>query len=244
MKGKSTAGITSPGPGSEITSQELTSGMNFPILQLQELHRSHVFPDVDHPSKALSNVFPEKRQGGIFAGLHMPACRFSSPLPAAASTGVSRDNGRVNRERPDITDLGNDDRRLSRRFYSPILLFESYAVNLRLCVPRRDLGPPPSAMCPWTPGSGVRAVHRPWQNDHGRARTSPRTGAKKATDGAGRSSYADRPRPDSPSDLAFQDACSVSSSPSSPGSCPSSRVPRASAMRWLAAVAWPSMQCA
>jgi hypothetical protein len=58
--------------------------MNFPILQLQELHRSRVFPDVDHPSKALSNVFPEKRQGGIFAGLHMPVCRFSSPLPAAA----------------------------------------------------------------------------------------------------------------------------------------------------------------
>jgi len=74
----------------------------------QELHRSRVFPDVDHPSKALSNVFTEKRQGGIFAGLHMPACRFSSPLPAAASTGVSRGNGRVNRDQPDITDLGND----------------------------------------------------------------------------------------------------------------------------------------
>jgi hypothetical protein len=63
--------------------------MNFPILQLQELHRSRAFPDVDHPSKALSNVFPEKRQGGIFARLHMPVCRFSSPLPAAASTGIS-----------------------------------------------------------------------------------------------------------------------------------------------------------
>jgi hypothetical protein len=50
--------------------------MNFPILQLQELHRSRVFPDVDHPSKALSNVFPEKRLDGIFAGLHMPAGRF------------------------------------------------------------------------------------------------------------------------------------------------------------------------
>lgn len=50
--------------------------MNFPILRLQELHRSRVFPDVDHPSKALSNVFTEKRQDGIFAGLHMPAGRF------------------------------------------------------------------------------------------------------------------------------------------------------------------------
>ena len=50
--------------------------MNFPILQLQELHRSRVFPDVDHPSKALSNVFPEKRRDVILAGLHMPVCRF------------------------------------------------------------------------------------------------------------------------------------------------------------------------
>jgi UDP:flavonoid glycosyltransferase YjiC (YdhE family) len=50
--------------------------MNCPILQLLELHRSRVFPDADHPSKALSNVFTEKRQDGIFAGLHMPAGRF------------------------------------------------------------------------------------------------------------------------------------------------------------------------
>src|SRR5207237_602518 len=42
--------------------------------------------------------------------------------------------------------------RLSRRFYSPILLFEAYAANLRLCVPRRDLGPPPSAMRPCARG--------------------------------------------------------------------------------------------
>ena len=44
--------------------------------------------------------------------------------------------------------LGSNQRRLSRRFYSPILLFETYATDLRLCVPRRDLGPPPSAMRP------------------------------------------------------------------------------------------------
>jgi hypothetical protein len=37
---------------------------------------------------------------------------------------------------------------LSRRFYSPILLFEAYAPNVPLCVPRRDSGPPPSAMRP------------------------------------------------------------------------------------------------
>jgi len=44
--------------------------------------------------------------------------------------------------------LGSNQRRLSRRFYSPILLFEAYAPNVPLCVPRRDSGPPPSAMRP------------------------------------------------------------------------------------------------
>ena len=51
--------------------------MNFPILQLQELHRSRVFPDVDHPSKALSNVFQEKRQDADlcrFAHASWPVC--------------------------------------------------------------------------------------------------------------------------------------------------------------------------
>jgi hypothetical protein len=76
---------------------------------------------------------------------------------------------------------------------------------------------------------------------HGRARTSPRTGAEKATDGAGGSGHADRPRPDSRSDLPFQDACSMSPSSSLPGSSSSSWMPRASEVRWLAAVAWPSM---
>jgi hypothetical protein len=48
------------------------------------------------------------------------------------------------------------------------------------------------------------------------------------------------------SDLAFQDACSLSSSPSSPGSDSGrvSWVPRASAIRWFAASDYPSMQCA
>jgi hypothetical protein len=50
--------------------------VNFPILQLQELHRGRVFPDAYHPSKAPSNVFPEKRPVVIFAGLYMPVCRF------------------------------------------------------------------------------------------------------------------------------------------------------------------------
>src|SRR5271165_4375137 len=88
--------------------------------------------------------------------------------------------------------LGSNQRRLSRRFYSPILLFESYAADLRLCHPRRDLGRPPSAMRPWALGLGVRAARRPWQ-------TRLRTGTEKPTDGhgqahgrAGASGYADR----------------------------------------------------
>jgi hypothetical protein len=55
--------------------------------------------------------------------------------------------------------------RRSRRFYSPSLLPESPAADLRLCVSRRDFGPPPSAMRPWAPGSGGRGIH-------GRARTA------------------------------------------------------------------------
>src|SRR5271157_3590739 len=67
--------------------------------------------------------------------------------------------------------------------------------------------------------SGPRTVGEPATDGHGpahgRPRTSPRTGAEKATDGAGGSGYADRSRPDSRSDLPFQDACSMSPSPSS-----------------------------
>ena len=50
--------------------------------------------------------------------------------------------------------LGSNQRRLSRRFYSPILLFESSIANLRLCVSRRNLRPSPSAMCPWAGSPG------------------------------------------------------------------------------------------
>ena len=45
-----------------------------------------------------------------------------------------------------FTMLAGSNRTLSRRFYSPILLFEAYAPNVPLCVPRRDSGLPPSAM--------------------------------------------------------------------------------------------------
>jgi hypothetical protein len=84
--------------------------------------------------------------------------------------------------------LGSNQRRLSRRFYSTLLLFESYADDLRLCASRRDLGPPPSAIRPWTPGSGVRAVQGPCVN-------RPRTGTDRPTDGHGPAHGRERKRP-------------------------------------------------
>ena len=140
--------------------------------------------------------------------------------------------------------VDSNHRRRSRRFYSPLAPPESPPADQRVRRSRRDCGLPPSAMRPWAPGSGGRTAH-------GRRRNWPRTRAKrptdaggKATDGAGGSGHADRSRPDSRPDLPFQDACSLSPSPSSPGSCSASPVPRASVMRWLAASACPSMQWA
>ena len=74
--------------------------------------------------------------------------------------------------------LGSNQRRLSRRFYSPSLLAEADAADQRIRASRCDSGPPPSAMRPCEPGSGaVKATD----------------GGAEATDGAGRSGYADRP---------------------------------------------------
>ena len=72
--------------------------------------------------------------------------------------------------------LGSNQRRLSRRFYTPSLLAELPPADQRLCASRHDLGLPPSAMRPWVPGSGGRA-------GRGRSRTGPRTGADRPTDG-------------------------------------------------------------
>src|SRR5689334_10653955 len=74
--------------------------------------------------------------------------------------------------------LGSNQRRLSRRFYSPLAV--------RGC------------RVPWYERSTDRGG-----TAHGRPRTSARTGAEKATDGAGGSGYADRSHPDSRSDLPF-----------------------------------------
>ena len=62
--------------------------------------------------------------------------------------------------------LGSNQRRLSRRFYNPSLLPEAHAADQRGRGPRRDSGPPPSAMRPCAPGLV-----------HGRGRKKPRTGA-------------------------------------------------------------------
>jgi Integrase core domain len=75
--------------------------------------------------------------------------------------------------------LGSNQRRLSRRFYSTLLLSEAYSADLRLCASRQDLGWPSSAMRPWTPSSGVRAVGRPSQ-------AGPRTATDQSTDGGGK----------------------------------------------------------
>jgi hypothetical protein len=84
--------------------------------------------------------------------------------------------------------MGSNHRRLSRRFYSTLLLPESPPADQRIRRSRHVCGPPPSAMRPWVPGFGVRA-------GHGRARTSPRTGAEKATDGGGKGHGRGRKRP-------------------------------------------------
>ena len=95
--------------------------------------------------------------------------------------------------------LGSNQRRLSRRFYSPSLLTEEPGADQHIRVSMRDLGLPPSAMRPWVPGSVGRAAR-------GRMRNGPRTGAAEATDGAGGSGYADRPPRLFTSDLAFLDS--------------------------------------
>jgi hypothetical protein len=74
--------------------------------------------------------------------------------------------------------LGSNQRRLSRRFYSPLAPPESPPADLHLRRSRRDSGLPPSAMRPWAADSGaVRA--------HGRRRNGPRTRTGRTTDEVG-----------------------------------------------------------
>ena len=122
--------------------------------------------------------------------------------------------------------LGSNQRRLSRRFYRPLLLPEVHAADQHIRHSRRRSAPWPSAMRPWASGLV-----------HGRG----------GTHGRGRWERLRRPSARLyASELALQDACALSSSPSSPDSDPGrvSWAPRASVIRLFAASACPSMQCA
>ena len=90
--------------------------------------------------------------------------------------------------------LGSNQRRLSRRFYSPSLLAEADGTDQHIRRSRRRPARRPSAICPCAPGLG-----------HGRGRKKPRTGPMGAVTLT--------IRPASSSDLAFQDTCSLSPSP-------------------------------
>jgi hypothetical protein len=169
--------------------------------------------------------------------------RNAAPGPVCPSTpqhgGLQRDkvthhgtekNRLLSRELPAsgpfpqrVAGVGSNHRRLSRRFYSPLAPPESLAADQRGRRPRCDFGPPPSAMCPWA-GSQRRGDARTG-TDGGveRPRLHPRSG------------------PFWPLTCSVQDAISPSPSSSPPGSGSVSLAPRASAMRWLAASACPSM---
>jgi hypothetical protein len=133
----------------------------------------------------------------------------ATPHPATAHDATRRHNEQTAR-RPRSSQarrrfrgwwqvLGSNQRRLSRRFYSTLLLPRRTPLTSAKRAPRRVCWLPPSAVRPWTPGSGVRVVHRPWRN-------RPRTGADRPTDGADESGYADRPPGFLGSDLAFHDS--------------------------------------
>ena len=148
----------------------------------------------------------------------------------------------------------------------PCLRPPSVAVRAKPTVPRTAPWPRfPSAMRPWTPQHG--GLQRDKMTHHGTEKKRPASpwapdfGAVWATDGGrkghgrGRQErcpdrpqerYVGRPARCLTADLPLQAAGSLSASPSSPGPGPGSGsvVPRASVMRWLAASAWPSMQCA
>ena len=73
--------------------------------------------------------------------------------------------------------LGSNQRRLSRRFYRPLSLCTSQsATDQRICSSGRDLRIPCSSV----------------PSESGNSR-GPRTGARDATDGLGKSGYIDRP---------------------------------------------------
>ena len=100
----------------------------------------------------------------------------ATPCPTAAHDDTRRDKKetarraafpqRAGRFRRWWQVLGSNQRRLSRRFYSPSLLPEVHSADQHIRRSRRRPAPPPSAMRPCVPGLV-----------HGRGRKNPRTGA-------------------------------------------------------------------
>jgi hypothetical protein len=77
--------------------------------------------------------------------------RAAPPAPDTKQP-ASRENPASGRTRRMWQVMGSNHRRLSRRFYSPILLSEAHAAGQRGCRPRPFPGPPPSAMRPCARG--------------------------------------------------------------------------------------------
>jgi hypothetical protein len=101
--------------------------------------------------------------------------------------------------------LGSNQRRLSRRFYSPLLLPESPPADQHGRAWRRKSWLPPSAMRPCVPGpAGAESTdghgRQGWERCGDRLEKRP----------------ADRSATGLAADLAFHDACLLSSSPSPP----------------------------
>ena len=72
--------------------------------------------------------------------------------------------------------LGSNQRRLSRRFYSPLAPPESPPTDQHGRCSRRIIGLLPSAMRPWVPDFGAARATDGYGPAHGRARKRPRTG--------------------------------------------------------------------
>ena len=89
--------------------------------------------------------------------------------------------------RTDLVD-GQSLARYRERPYSTLAPPESPPADQRGRASSRVCGPPPSAMRPWVPGFGVRAVHEP-------RRKPPRTGTDRPTDGHGPAHGRGRRRP-------------------------------------------------
>jgi hypothetical protein len=79
--------------------------------------------------------------------------------------------------------MGSNHRRLSRRFYRPLLLPGPRPLTSTDNVRGAFSVPPPSAICPWTPNFWAHASTDGHGPAHGRLRTSPRTGRKRPRTG-------------------------------------------------------------